>query len=162
MTGLDRITLIAGAVLLSVLLLFSFERFLWRAFLQLRVRFSWFPYGRFILFVCPEGHPQRSYVEGEILPGLGERAVYHVLSGARTRLANPDDRFAAVLAKWFMEPDRDGPVAIVFKPGYEYERVDFSDALAALEEGSEKLAVSRTERLLRVADSVEDKIRVFI
>jgi len=162
MAGLDRITIIAGVVLVAVLVLFSFERFLWRAFLQLRVRFRWFPFGRFVLFVCPEGHPYRAYVEREILPGLGERAVYHVLSGGRTRLADPDDRFAALIAKWFMEPDRDGPVAIVFKPGYEFERVDFSDALAALDEGSDKLAVSKTERLLRLADTVEEKIRVFI
>jgi len=162
MAGVDRITLIAAAVLVAALALFSFERFLWRVFLQLRVRFRWFPFGRFILFVCPEGHPQRTYVERGILPGLGARAVYHVLSGARTRLADTDDRFAAALAKWFMEPDRDGPVAIVFKPGYEYERVDFSDALAALEAGSDKLAVSKTERLLRLADTVEEKIRVFI
>jgi len=162
MAGLDRITLIAGAVLLAALILFSFERFLWRVFLQIRIRFRWFPGGKFILVVCPEGHTQRAYLESEILPGLGKRAVYHVLAGTRTRLDGADDRFAAVIAKWFMEPDREGPVAIVFKPGYEYERVDFSDALAALEEGSDKLAVSKTKRLNSLADAVEEKIRVFI
>lgn len=160
--NIDTTYVIAAVFVGSVLVLFSFERFLWRWILMARVRFSWFPAGRFILFVCPESHPSRTLVEREILPGLGDAAYFYALCTARIWTSDPDARLAASLAKWFMEPDREGPVAIIFKPGYEFERIDFAEALAAYAEGSDGMINSRRDRLYRIAEKVGDAISVFI
>lgn len=154
-TGIDSTLIVFVALVASVALLFPVGRALHRYYLMLRVRQSWFPDGRFILLTGTDDGAWREYITGVILPQAGGQVVYD---------GYPESGYGAALAGSLIRAFAHGsetPAAIVFKPNYQFELLDFFEPLSVVEQTDYPLRKT-TQRLFALADAQKDEMRLYI
>jgi len=155
-TAIVSFLLLLGAALA----LFSAERVLWMAYLMAQVRLKWYTQGKTMVF-CPSDDPLiREITEDRLLPRIEDVTVVVPMPdshGWRRRGAGLPERLLMAF-----KGDALPPFAIVFKPYFSYERVEFGDAIAALADGRESPFKKREARVRELAAEFRERMSVYI
>ena len=157
---MDTVVLVFILLLLSVFALFSAEKALVRFYLMFQVRRQWFPLGRFVFFCYPEDTGWRGCIEEAIIPLFEDSAVVSICM---------DDpvvpRMRAPMTDRIMQTFGEGvrcPFALVFKPYFGYEVIDFYDAFKDLDKGDGYLLKKRREQLMSIVEDLRERMYIYI
>lgn len=144
----------------AALFLFSAERVLWCIYLMVEVRRRWFPEGKAVVFCPSDDELFREIAEDRILPRIGDVTVVVPMPEAHGWWRRGADLPERLLLAF--KGEARPPFAIVFKPYFSFERVEFEDAFTALADGRESPLKKREARLRELAGEFRERMSVYI
>ncbi len=105
--------LLVFILLLPLILIFLFPYLLFGLLLQVAIWTTWWPRGKYVLFVYSDSPIWKDYVQTNILPRLGKSAIVLNWSERRTwkRLS-----LASLAFRYFGGAREFNPMAVVFRP----------------------------------------------